>query len=79
MNLRPPWFFILRGASRSSAAIIDEQKKNTSQGNSDAIEAMHKIKQSARDMKLALLKGDIDSLQIYSVKVGRIKRKWHPI
>ena len=49
------------GASRSSAAIIDEQKKNTSQGNSDAIEAMHKIKQSARDMKLALLKGDIDS------------------
>ena len=48
------------GASRSSAAIIDEQK-NTSQGNSDAIEAMHKIKQSARDMKLALLKGDIDS------------------
>ena len=49
------------GASRSSAAIIDEQKKNTSQGTSDAIEAMHKIKQSARDMKLALLKGDIDS------------------
>lgn len=42
------------GASRSSAAIIDEQKKNTSQGNSDAIEAMHKIKQSAKDMKLAL-------------------------
>ena len=41
--------------------IIDEQKKNTSQGNSAAIEAMHRIKQSARDMKLALLKGDIDS------------------
>ena len=40
------------GASRSSAAIIDEQKKNTSQGNSAAIEAMHRIKQSARDMKL---------------------------
>lgn len=48
------------GASRSSAAIIDEQKKNTSQGNNDAIEAMHKIKQSAIDTKLALLKGDID-------------------
>ena len=29
------------GASRSSAAIIDEQKKNTSKGTSDAIEAMH--------------------------------------
>lgn len=48
------------GASRSSAAIIDEQKENTSQGNNDAIEAMHKIKQSAIDMKLAILKGDVD-------------------
>lgn len=47
------------GASRSSAAIIDEQKKNTSEGNSQAIEAMHKIKQSAIDMKLAVLKGDM--------------------
>lgn len=49
------------GKSRSSAAIIEEQKKNTSDGNNDAIEAMHKIKQSAVDMKLAILKGDIDS------------------
>lgn len=47
------------GASRSSAAIIDEQKKNTQCGNSIAVEAMHKIKQSAIDMKIALLKGDI--------------------
>lgn len=48
------------GASRSSAAIIEEQKKNTSQGDVEAIEAMHKIKQSAIDTKLALLKGDIE-------------------
>lgn len=47
------------GASRSSAEIIDEQKKNTSQGNVDAIEAMHKIKKSAIDMKQALLRGDM--------------------
>ena len=47
------------GASRSSAAIIDEQRKNTSSGNQQAIEAMHRIKQSAIDMKLALLKGDM--------------------
>lgn len=47
------------GASRSSAAIIDEQKKNTSSGKTSAVEAMHKIKQSAIDMKLALLKGDM--------------------
>jgi len=48
------------GASRSSAAIIDEQRKNTSAGNSTAIEAMHRIKQSAIDMKLAVLKGDTE-------------------
>ena len=43
------------GKSRSSAAIIEEQKKNTSHGDNDAVEAMHKIKQSAKDMKLAIL------------------------
>lgn len=47
------------GVSRSSAAIIEQQKKNTSSGNEHVIEAMHKIKQSAIDMKLALLKGDM--------------------
>lgn len=47
------------GASRSSANIIDEQKKNTSSGNQTAIEAMHRIKQSSVNMKMALLKGDI--------------------
>lgn len=49
------------GRSRSSAAIIDEQKKNTQEKNDDAIEAMHRIKQSAIDTKLALLKGDINA------------------
>ncbi len=47
------------GASRSSAAIINEQKTNTTNGNQQAIEAMHRIKQSAIDMKSALLTGDI--------------------
>jgi D-glycero-alpha-D-manno-heptose-7-phosphate kinase len=50
------------GASRSSAKIIEEQRKNTQHGNEEAISAMHKIKQSAVDMKLALLKGDIDGI-----------------
>ena len=49
------------GRSRSSAAIINEQQKNTQEKKSDAIEAMHRIKQSAIDTKLALLKGDIDT------------------
>lgn len=48
------------GASRSSAAIIDEQKRNASKGTGSAVEAMHRIKQSATDMKLAVLKGDVD-------------------
>lgn len=47
------------GRSRSSAAIIGEQQKNTSSGNMAAIEAMHRIRQSSLDMKLALLKGDM--------------------
>ena len=47
------------GASRSSAAIIDEQKKNAASGNTTAVEAMHRIKQSAVDMKTALLSGDM--------------------
>lgn len=48
------------GRSRQSANIIDEQKKNTSSNNSEAIEAMHRIKQTAVDTKLSLLKGDIN-------------------
>ena len=48
------------GRSRSSAAIIDQQKQNTSSGNQKSIEAMHRIKQSAKDMKLAVLKGDMN-------------------
>ena len=47
------------GRSRSSAAIISEQQRNTSSGNAVAIDAMNRIKQSSIDMKLALLKGDM--------------------
>ena len=49
------------GKSRSSARIIDEQRRNTSSGKAEAIEAMHRIKQSAVDMKAAILKGDMQS------------------
>jgi len=47
------------GASRLSALIIDEQRRNTSGGNEMAIAAMHNIKQSAVEMKEAVLRGDI--------------------
>lgn len=47
------------GVSRSSAKIIDEQKSNATKGAGDAVEAMHRLKQGAIDMKWALLKGDM--------------------
>lgn len=47
------------GRSRYSAAIIDQQIKNTADGRRTQIEAMHRVKQSAKDMKLAVLKGDM--------------------
>lgn len=50
------------GASRSSAVIINEQRENTERGEQKTIEAMHAIKQSAIDMKHALLKGDMKKL-----------------
>lgn len=49
------------GKSRSSAQIIEEQQKNTTENKSSSIDAMHNIKQSAVDMKLAILKGDMKS------------------
>lgn len=47
------------GASRSSAEIIDQQKKNTNEGNKKSIEAMHALKSAAVEMKEAVLRGDI--------------------
>lgn len=49
------------GASRFGATIIKQQKENTRIGNEEAINAMHGIKQSAIDMKHALLKGDMEA------------------
>ena len=47
------------GRSRFGADIIAEQQKATRSGAEQAIQAMHRIKQSAIDMKLALLQGDM--------------------
>lgn len=48
------------GVSRYSSAVIEEQRKNTINKVGYALEAMHKVKQSAIDMKYAILKGDVD-------------------
>lgn len=50
------------GASRSSGDIIAEQTKNVDSGNTEAIEAMHQIKQEAFRMKESLLRGDFSTL-----------------
>jgi D-glycero-alpha-D-manno-heptose-7-phosphate kinase len=50
------------GASRVSASIIAEQARNVETRNTEAIEAMHQIKQEALRMKEALLRGDFQLL-----------------
>ncbi|GAA5070547.1 dehydrogenase [Lysobacter panacisoli] len=46
------------GVSRASAKIIDEQSRNIRDGRSDSLDAMHRLKQEATQMKEALLRGD---------------------
>ncbi len=46
--------------SRESATIIDEQVKNVNEKNVKSLDAMHQLKEQARMMKEALLKGKLD-------------------
>lgn len=48
--------------SRESATIIKEQQKNVVQKNQQSIEAMHQLKEQARMMKEALLKGRLHEI-----------------
>lgn len=48
--------------SRESAAIIKEQQKNVSSKNEKSIEAMHQLKEQAKMMKEALLKGKLNEI-----------------
>lgn len=50
------------GVSRASATIIDEQVRNVREGNTQSMEAMHRLKQEAVQMKEALLRGDLARL-----------------
>lgn len=47
------------GVSRDSATIIAEQSRNVETGSSRSIDAMHRLKQAAVEMKKAILKGDL--------------------
>ena len=48
--------------SRDSATIIKEQQKNVLQKNEKSIEAMHHLKEQARRMKEALLRGKLNEI-----------------
>lgn len=48
--------------SRLSATIIEAQSKNVASKNETSIEAMHLLKEQAKMMKEALLKGNIDNV-----------------
>ncbi|HAI45310.1 D-glycero-alpha-D-manno-heptose 7-phosphate kinase [compost metagenome] len=47
------------GVSRASAKIIDEQSRNIKEGRTDSLDAMHRLKIEATQMKEALLRGDL--------------------
>lgn len=47
------------GVSRESARIIDEQKRNAAAGATVSVDAMHRLKLEAVQMKEALLKGNL--------------------
>lgn len=74
-ELEASMLLFFTGKSRSSAAIIEEQKKNTSKGVNSSVEAMHRIKQSAKDMKLAILTGNTDNFADILRKAWEDKKK----
>lgn len=48
--------------NRNSAVIIEAQQKNVTDKKSNPIEAMHQLKEQARMMKEALLRGEVDEI-----------------
>src|SRR5436190_13804562 len=50
--------------SRESAAIIKEQVKNVNEKNEKSIDAMHQLKEQAKMMKEALLRGKLDEIGV---------------
>ena len=63
------------GRSREGAAIIEKQQHATRSGNTVAVDAMHRIKQSAVDMKLALLQGDMKTFAAIMGQAWEDKKK----
>lgn len=63
------------GKSRDSAAIIAEQSRNVENGNRKALDAMHRAKQDAIQMKECLLRGDIRRLGLVMESAWQTKKE----
>lgn len=62
------------GISRESARIIEDQSNNVNSGPTDALRAMHGVKEQAKMMKESLLKGDFESY-VESMRIGWNEKK----
>lgn len=62
------------GVSRESARIIADQSENVKQKHAPALDAMHRIKQEAQAMKIALLKGNFGEI-VESMRLGWESKK----
>ena len=62
MSLETQTILCFTGVSRDSANIIAEQVSNVENGSSRSIEAMHRLKRSAVEMKDALLRGNLSEV-----------------
>jgi D-glycero-alpha-D-manno-heptose-7-phosphate kinase len=63
------------GVSRSSAAIIEEQKKSIAANTGDSMAAMHELKEDAFRMKEAVLLGNIPQFATLMNKSWEAKRR----
>lgn len=62
------------GVSRESARIIADQSENVRHKQTTAVEAMHRLKQEAQSMKIALLKGNFAEM-VDSMRLGWESKK----
>ena len=62
------------GRSRESANIIKDQMHSTESGDDKSLQAMHRVKQSAVEMKEALLKAEIRAMATILGQAWRAKR-----
>ncbi len=73
-ELEASLFLFYTGISRESGKIIEDQSANVKSGISNAVEAMHGIKQEALTMREHLLKGNFDGI-VESMRLGWINKK----